>query len=172
MKKMSIIILIVRFSPGLLFLCLGIIFTKIGIVDTHLALILSHLLINLPFIVWVMIPYFETIPKELDEAARVEGCSTFRLFLSVILPLARPGVITTALLSIIFSWNNFVFSLVLAGGKTATLPLALFSFITYVSIDWGALMAASVVITLPILIISLVTQKYIIQGLTAGAVKG
>jgi multiple sugar transport system permease protein len=119
-----------------------------------------------------MIPYFETIPKELDEAARVEGCSTFRLFLSVILPLARPGVITTALLSIIFSWNNFVFSLVLAGGKTATLPLALFSFITYVSIDWGALMAASVVITLPILIISLVTQKYIIQGLTAGAVKG
>ena len=173
MKKMSIIILIVRFFPGIAFLMPWyIIFTKIGIVDTHLALILSHLLINLPFIVWVMIPYFETIPKELDEAARVEGCSTYRLFLSVILPLARPGVITTALLSVIFSWNNFVFSLVLAGGKTATLPLALFSFITYVSIDWGALMAASVVITLPILIISLITQKYIIQGLTAGAVKG
>lgn len=173
MKKTSLIILIVRFFPGIAFLLPWyLIFTRIGIVDTHLALMLSHLLINLPFIVWVMIPYFESLPKELDEAARVEGCSTLKLFIKIILPLAGPGIITTILLSVIFSWNNFMFSLVLAGGKTQTLPLALFSFITYASIDWGALMAASVVITLPILLISLLTQKYIIQGLTAGAVKG
>ena len=173
MKKTSIIILIVRFFPGIAFLMPWyIIFSRTGIVDTHLALILSHLLINLPFVVWVMIPYFESIPKELDEAAKVEGCSIFGVFSKIILPLAGPGIITTMIMSIIFSWNNFVFSLVLAGGKTATLPLALYSFITYASIDWGALMAASVVITLPILLISLVTQKYIIQGLTAGAVKG
>lgn len=173
MKVTSLTILVVRFFPGIAFLLPWyIIFTKLGISDTHLALILSHLLINLPFIVWVMIPYFENIPHEIDEAARVDGCSTARAFVSVILPLTGPGIVTTSLLAFIFSWNNFVFSLVLAGGKTKTLPLALFSFITYASIDWGALMAASVMITLPILIISLLTQKYIIQGLTAGAVKG
>ena len=173
MKMASIVIIGVRFFPGIAFLLPWyIIFTKLGISDTHLALVLSHLLINLPFIVWVMIPYFEAIPRQLDEAAKVEGCSTWRLFVSVILPLTGPGVITTSLLAFIFSWNNFVFSLVLAGGKTQTLSLALFSFVTYASIDWGAMMAASVLITLPILIMSLLTQKYIIQGLTAGAVKG
>jgi multiple sugar transport system permease protein len=173
MKKASIAILVVRFFPGIAFLLPWyIIFTKTGISDTHMALILSHLLINLPFIVWVMIPYFETIPKELDEAARVEGSSTLRLFITIIMPLTKPGVITTSLLAFIFSWNNFVFSLVLAGGKTKTLSLALFSFITYASIDWGALMGASVLITLPIMIMSMLTQKYIITGLTAGAVKG
>ena len=173
MKMASLVIIGVRFFPGIAFLLPWyVIFTKLGISDTHIALILSHLLINLPFIVWVMIPYFETIPRQLDEAARVEGCGTWRLFISIILPLTGPGVITTSLLAFIFSWNNFVFSLVLAGGKTQTLALALFSFVTYASINWGAMMAASVLITLPVLVMSLLTQKYIIQGLTAGAVKG
>ncbi|HJB37869.1 MAG TPA: carbohydrate ABC transporter permease, partial [Candidatus Acutalibacter ornithocaccae] len=142
------------------------------ITDTYLALILSHLLINVPFIVWVMIPYFESIPVELDEAAKVDGCRTLSAFLRVILPLTGPGLITTSLLSIIFSWNNFLFSLILAGGNTRTVPLALLSFVSYASVDWGAMMAAAVVITLPILVISLLAQKYIIAGLTAGAVKG
>lgn len=172
-RKTSVVILVVRFIPGIAFLLPWyIIFSRLGIADTHLALILSHLLINLPFIVWVMIPYFEALPKELDEAAKVDGAYTWQLFIKIILPLTAPGVITTSLLAFIFSWNNFVFSLVLAGGKTKTLSLALFSFITYASIDWGALMAASVMITLPILLLSLMTQKYIIKGLTAGAVKG
>ena len=173
MQKISLVILVVRFIPSLSFLLPWyIFFTLLGISDTHLALILSHLLINLPFIVWVMIPFFESIPRELDEAARVDGCYTWRTFISIILPLSGPGIVTTSLLAFIFSWNNFVFSLVLAGGRTKTLSLALFSFITYASIDWGALMAAAEVITLPVLLISLLTQRYIIQGLTAGAVKG
>ena len=169
----SNIILIVRFFPGIAFMLPWyIIFSKIGITDTYLALILSHLLINVPFIVWVMIPYFESIPVELDEAAKVDGCRTLSAFLRVILPLTGPGLITTSLLSIIFSWNNFLFSLILAGGNTRTVPLALLSFVSYASVDRGAMMAAAVVITLPILVISLLAQKYIIAGLTAGAVKG
>ena len=169
----SNIILIVRFFPGIAFMLPWyIIFSKIGITDTYLALILSHLLINVPFIVWVMIPYFESIPVELDEAAKVDGCRTLSAFLRVILPLTGPGLITTSLLSIIFSWNNFLFSLILAGGNTRTVPLALLSFVSYASVDWGAMMAAAVVLTLPILVISLLAQKYIIAGLTAGAVKG
>lgn len=172
-KRTEAVILIVRFFPGIAFMLPWyIIFSRIGITDTHLALILSHLLINVPFIVWVMIPYFEGISPELDEAAKVDGCNTFTAFMRVILPLTGPGLITTSLLSIIFSWNNFLFSLILAGGKAKTVPLALLSFVSYASVDWGAMMAAAVVITLPILVISLLAQKYIIAGLTAGAVKG
>lgn len=172
-NRTSMVILIVRFFPGITFMLPWyIIFSRIGITDTYLALILSHLLINVPFIVWVMIPYFESIPRELEEAAKVDGCRTFSAFLRIILPLTGPGLITTSLLSCIFSWNNFLFSLILAGGNTKTVPLALLSFVTYASVDWGAMMAAAVVITLPILVISLLAQRYIIAGLTAGAVKG
>ena len=173
MNKLSTMVLIVRFFPGIAFLLPWyMIFEKIGISDTHLALILSHLLINLPFIVWVMIPAFESLPADLEEAAKIDGCYTFQAFIRIMLPLAKPGIVTASLLSVIFSWNNFMFSFVLAGGKTKTLPLALLSFISYASIDWGALMAAAVTITLPILIASIVLQKHIIAGLTAGAVKG
>lgn len=172
-KRTEAVILIVRFFPGIAFMLPWyIVFSRIGITDTHLALILSHLLINVPFIVWVMIPYFEGLPVELDEAAKVDGCRTFTAFRKIVLPLTGPGVITTTLLSIIFSWNNFLFSLILAGGRAKTVPLALLSFVSYASVDWGAMMAAAVVITLPVLVISLLAQKYIIAGLTAGAVKG
>lgn len=171
--KTSLVILLVRFFPAIAFMLPWyIIFSRLGITDTHLALILSHLLINVPFIVWVMIPYFESIPRELEEAALLDGCRTFSAFRRIILPLTGPGLITTSLLSAIFSWNNFMFSLILSGGNTKTVPLALLSFVSYASVDWGAMMAAAVVITLPILAISLIAQKYIIAGLTAGAVKG
>lgn len=171
--KTSLLILVVRFFPGIAFMLPWyIIFSKLGITDSYLALILSHMLINVPFIVWVMIPYFESIPRELEDAAKMDGCRTMTAFLRVVLPLTGPGLITTSLLSAIFSWNNFLFSLILAGGNTRTVPLALLSFVSYASIDWGAMMAAAVVITLPILVISLFAQKYIIAGLTAGAVKG
>ena len=172
-KRTENTILVVRFFPGIAFMLPWyIIFSRLGITDTHIGLILSHLLINVPFIVWVMIPYFEGISVEIDEAAKVDGCRTVTAFLKVILPLTGPGLITTSLLSIIFSWNNFLFSLILAGGKAKTVPLALLSFVSYASVDWGAMMAAAVVITLPILVIALLAQKYIIAGLTAGAVKG
>ena len=172
-KRTENTILVVRFFPGIAFMLPWyIIFSRLGITDTHIGLILSHLLINVPFIVWVMIPYVEGISVEIDEAAKVDGCRTVTAFLKVILPLTGPGLITTSLLSIIFSWNNFLFSLILAGGKAKTVPLALLSFVSYASVDWGAMMAAAVVITLPILVIALLAQKYIIAGLTAGAVKG
>jgi multiple sugar transport system permease protein len=119
-----------------------------------------------------MVPFFESMPLELEDAARVDGCPTLKIFSKIALPLASPGIITGSLLSFVFSWNNFVFSMVLCGGRTKTLPLAVFNFVSYALIDWGALMAATVIITLPVLAIAFVTQRYIIQGLTAGAVKG
>jgi multiple sugar transport system permease protein len=173
MKKANVIIVITRIIPGLSFLVPWfIMFTNLGLVDTHLSLVLTHMLVGLPLIVWVMIPFFESLPKELEESGLVDGCNNYQAFLMIVMPLTGPGVITSVLLSFIYSWNNFMFALILAGYNTKTLPVAIFNFIEYAQINWGGLMAASVVITLPIIAISLMLQKYIIKGLTAGAVKG
>src|SRR5581483_525339 len=170
---LAIAILMGRMVPGITFLIPWfILFRQLHMVDTYAALILSHMLVGLPFIVWVMVPFFEAIPTELDEAARVDGCSLMRTFTRVILPLSGPGIISASMLAFIYSWNNFMFSIVLATERTKTLPVAIYNFISYAQIDWGGLMAAAVVITLPILILALATQRFIVRGLTAGALKG
>ncbi|MGE5262032.1 MAG: carbohydrate ABC transporter permease [Acidobacteriota bacterium] len=166
-------ILIARIVPGITFLIpLFILFRQLQMIDTYQSLILAHMLVGLPFIVWVMVPFFESIPQELEEAARVDGASILQAFIRIILPISGPGIVTGAILSFVFSWNNFMFSIVLATNKTKTVPVAIFNFISYAQIDWGGLMAAAVTITLPVLILALVTQRYVIRGLTAGAVKG
>lgn len=167
------VILIIRIIPGISFLVPWyIFFMNINLIGTYTSLIVVHMLIALPLIIWIMIPYFESLPKELEQAAWVDGCSKIGTFLRIILPLSSPGVLTASLLAFIFSWNNFIFALVLCTHATRTLPTAVFKFISYTEINWGGLMAAAVVITVPILLISLMLQKYIIKGLTAGAVKG
>lgn len=102
----------------------------------------------------------------------VDGSTRSGAFLRVLLPLTGPGILTSSILSFVFSWNNFMFAVVLTGARTRTLPIAVFNFLSYSEINWGGLMAAAVVITVPILVIALVAQRYIIAGLTAGAVKG
>ncbi len=172
-KKISMVILISRMVPGITFLLpLYIMFRSLNMVDTYSSLILAHMLVGLPFIVWIMVPFFESIPSELVEAAIVDGASSLRTFIRIILPLSVPGIVTASILSFTFSWNNFMFSIVLASNKTRTVPVAIYNFISYASIDWGGLMAAATVITLPILILAIVTQRYVIRGMTAGAVKG
>ena len=166
-------ILIARIVPGITFLIpLFILFRQLQMIDTYQSLILAHMLVGLPFIVWVMVPFFEAIPRELEEAARVDGASLLATFVQVVLPISVPGIVTSAILVFVFSWNNFMFSIVLATNKTKTVPVAIFNFISYAQIDWGGLMAAATIITLPVLLLALVTQRYVVRGLTAGAVKG
>ena len=173
MYKTSLVILVVRMIPGITFLVPWyMLFLKMGLTNTFTALIMSHLLIALPFIIWVMVPFFDNIPRTLEEASWVDGCPHWLSFFRIVLPISVPGIMTSALLSFIFSWNNFMFSLVLTGAKTTTLPIAIYGFVGYAAVDWGGLMAAAVFITLPIIVLSLLMQKYIISGLTAGAVKG
>jgi multiple sugar transport system permease protein len=148
------------------------IFSRLKMVDTMGAVILAHMLVTMPFIVWVMIPFFEGIPGDLIEAARVDGCTEQYAFLRVVLPISGPGIITGSILAFVFSWNNFMFSAILTGVHTKTLPVAIMSFLAYSEINWGGLMAAAVLITVPVLILAMATQKYIVRGLTAGAVKG
>jgi len=170
---LALAILMARIVPGITFLIpLFILFRTLGLVDTYLSLILTHLLVGMPFIVWVMVPFFEAIPLSLEEAARVDGASMLQVVLRIVLPISGPGIVTGAILAFVFSWNNFMFSIVLATNRTKTLPVAVYNFISYAQIDWGGLMAAAVVITLPVLILALLTQRYVVKGLTAGAVKG
>ncbi len=172
-RLFGVIILVARIVPGITFLIpLYIIYRQLGLIDTYLSLILSHALVTLPFIVWVMVPFFEAIPHELEEAARVDGASILQTFVQIVLPISGPGIVTSSILAFVFSWNNFMFSIVLATNKTKTVPVAIYNFISYAQIDWGGLMAAAVLITLPVLILALITQRYIVAGLTAGAVKG
>jgi multiple sugar transport system permease protein len=173
MGKLGVLILLSRIIPAIsLLIPFFMIFSKLQLIDTYFSLILSHMLIGLPFTVWIMISFFESIPHEIEEAGLIDGCSRHMVFIRIVLPISGPGVITASLLSMIFSWNNFMFSVVLAGENTKTLPIAIFNFMSYSAIDWGGLMAASCIITLPMLLIALVAQRYIVSGLSAGAVKG
>lgn len=173
LQKLGLVILVARIIPGITFLIPWfILFSKINLVDTYTALILSHMLVGLPFIIWIMISFFEALPTEIEEAGLIDGCNHHQVFLRIIMPISGPGIITSSLLSFIFSWNNFMFSIILAGDKTKTLPIAVFNFMSYSEINWGALMAAACIITLPVLIIALLAQRYVVSGLAAGAVKG
>ncbi len=170
---LSLTILVARIVPGITFLIPWfILFSRLRLVDTYTSIILSHMLVGMPFIIWIMVPFFEALPKELEEASMVDGTTRQGAFFRVLLPLTGPGVLTSSILSFVFSWNNFMFAVVLTGARTRTLPIAIFNFLSYSEINWGGLMAAAVIITVPILIVALIAQKYIVQGLTAGAVKG
>jgi multiple sugar transport system permease protein len=172
-KHLLMMILLARLMPGMSFLMPWyIIFSRLHLMDSYLALILSHMLITLPVVVWIMSAYFESIPIEMEESAMVDGATRQRAFISIILPLSMPGVVTATTLSFIFSWNNFMFSQVLSQERTRTLPIAVYNFMSYASIDWGGIMAAAVAIILPAIILTMAFQKYVVKGLTAGAVKG
>jgi len=170
---LGVVLLAARIVPGITFLVPWyILFSRAGLNGSYTALILSHMIVSMPFIVWVMVPFFEGLPLEVEESARIDGASLLGTFVRIALPLAVPAIMTATIMSFIFSWNNFMFSLVLSGDDTRTLPVAIFNFITYASVDWGGLMAAAVLITLPVLIITIFMQRYVVSGLTAGAIKG
>ena len=172
-KKLAVFILLARLMPGISFLMPWyIIFSRLNLMDSYVALILSHMLIALPIVVWIMSTYFSTIPREMEESAMVDGATRQYAFFAIILPLSGPGIITATTLSFIFSWNNFMFSQVLSMEKTKTLPIAVYNFVSYAEVDWGGVMAAAVAIMAPAIILTMIFQKYVVKGLTMGAVKG
>jgi len=173
MDRSAGMLLVARIIPGVsLLVPWYFLFSRMGVVGGYFPLIVSHMFVSMPLIAWIMLSFFDGVPIDLEEAGRVDGLTPIGVFLRIALPLATPGIATASILAFIFSWNNFLFALVLSGEATRTLPVAIFNFIAYSSIDWGGLMAASVVITFPVMIIALFTQKYIVSGLTAGATKG
>jgi len=169
----ALFVLIARMTPALSYLIPWfILFRFLELNNTLLALIITHLVIGLPLTVWIMMGFFEGLHPEIEEAARVDGCSVWQVFQLVSLPLARPGIVVAAILSFIFSWNNFIFAVVLAGRETRTLPVAVFSVLTFEQLAWGNLAAAALIVTVPVLLITIFVQRQIVVGITAGAVKG
>ena len=172
-RGMAILILIARITPGLSYLIpLFLLFQWVGLIGSLVPLAITHLVLTVPIVVWVMIGFFEGLPGELEEAALVDGATIWQAFYYVALPLARPGIVVATILAFIFSWNNFIFGVVLAGRETRTLPVAVYNFLSFEHISWGPLAAAALVVTAPVLILTLLMQKEIVAGLTAGGVKG
>jgi len=171
--RAAMLILVARITPGLSYLIpLFLLFQWLGLIGTLTPLVITHLVITVPIVVWIMIGFFEGLPAELEEAALVDGATIWQAFRHVAMPLARPGIMVAMILSFIFSWNNFIFGVVLAGRSTRTLPVAVYNVLTFEQISWGPLAAAALVVTAPVLLLTLLMQREIVAGLTTGGVKG
>lgn len=157
---------------------LGALFTMVrglGIYNTPWALILTYMTFALPFTVWVLSNFFRSLPAELEQAAYVDGATTFQTFYLILLPLTAPGLVTTGLLTFIAAWNEFLYALTFTltpNARTVPPAIALFSGAQEFEIPWGDIMAAAVVVTVPLVLLVLFFQQRLVEGLTAGAVKG
>jgi trehalose/maltose transport system permease protein len=150
---------------------------RLGLYNNLLALVITYLVFTLPFTIWVLTSFFQSLPKELEEAAYVDGCTPLQTLYKVMLPLIAPGMVTTGLLAFIAAWNEFLFAVSFTQTPDKrTVPLAIFQFATTTTggyeIPWGQIMAATVIVTIPLIFLTLIFQNRIISGLTAGAVKG
>jgi multiple sugar transport system permease protein len=146
--------------------------TNIGWLDSYRMLVVVYLALGLPLVIWVLFGYFRTIPKSLDEAARIDGAKPMRIFFRIILPISLPAVVTTGLLCFIAAWNEFMFALAFTSDiNHQTVPVGIANFTGVHYVPWGDIAAASVVVTLPLVILVLFFQQQIINGLTGGALK-
>lgn len=170
----SIMLLILQMFPAVLILIpLFTIYKKIGLINTPYSVILSYTALFLPFSTWMLKGFFDTIPFEIEESAMIDGCSQFASFCRVIVPLSLPGIATVAIFAFINCWNEYMLaSIFLREDSIQTLTVGLQKFIQQFDSDWAALMAASTIATIPTIFFLIFAQKYIVQGLTAGAVKG
>lgn len=146
---------------------------NLGWVNTYQGLIGPYLVFSLPFAIWLMTAFFRQLPRELEEAAKVDGCNPIQAMVLVMMPLATPAFVTIGLLGFIAAWNEFLFALLFTvTDATRTVPVAIVFFSGYHSVPWGSIMAASVLVTIPLIILVLIFQGRIVAGLTAGAIKG
>lgn len=161
-----------RFVPFIAFVIpLYLLYQRVGLYNTHIGLIFAYQLISLPFTIWMLRSFFMEIPTEIQEAAKIDGCSWLGVLTRVILPLSAPGIAVTVILGFMFCWNAFNYPLMLAGRQTFPVTVGAIQFISYEQVLWGQMAAATIVAALPQLLLSLMVQKYIVRGLTMGAVR-
>jgi multiple sugar transport system permease protein len=172
-EEISNFILSTRMLPAIVIITPFVqVYNAIGIIDTLAGVIIAHILIVIAIIVWVMRSFFAGLPRELEEAAFIDGASPWRTFYRIVLPTAAPGLVTVALLGFIFSWNDFFFAFTLTSFEAKTLPVYMATeFVGFLAVDWGRLSAAGILATLPIMILVVALQKYVVKGLSLGAVK-
>jgi len=145
----------------------------LGLVNTRLGLVIAYAAFNIPFVVWMMRGFFVEVPKDLEEVAMVDGCSRMRAFLRISLPLVVPGIVATAIFTIILSWQEFLFALILTQtASSATLPILVSSQVTQYQILWGQMSAAGTITMVPVLVFAFAVQRYLVRGMSFGAIKG
>jgi multiple sugar transport system permease protein len=168
------LILAISFFPAVAIIApLFIQYTQLGIIDTYASVIITDTVFALPLTIWLLVAFFRELPVDLEDAARVDGATTLQAFRKVIVPLAAPGVFTTAILTFIYAWNEFLFAnTFLFDESTQPVTVVIPNFATIYTVDYGAQAAASVIVTVPLVIMVLIFQRRIVSGLTAGAVKG
>ncbi len=170
---MMLWVLAVRMVPGLAYIIpVFVIYQRLGLLDTRLGLILIYTVFNLALVVWSMQAFFDEVPRSLEESAYVDGASILRGFLQIVLPLSAPGLVATAVLCFLFSWNEFLLALVLSRFEARTAPVGITNFMAYEGIEWGRVAAGSVFVLIPVLLFTAVMRKYLVRGLLGGALKG
>lgn len=148
------------------------IMTQVGLVNTLIGLVVTYITLTVPVCSWMMLGYFDNIPKEIDQAAAIDGCSPFRTFYQIILPLIVPGIVATAIYAFVMGWNEYMFAVILMSSENLkTIPVGVGQLVTQNKIEWNDMMAASLVATVPVSIIFIFLQKYMVSGMTAGSVK-
>ena len=161
-----------RVAPAIIFsLPIFFLTVSIGVRDSHLVMIAVYSVMNLPIAILLLLTFFDDLPGEIRDAALVDGCTEWQCFTRVMAPLASGGLTATAILTLLFSWNEFLLALVLTGQNTQTLPVAITNFLTFQGTDWGSMSAAGTVIMLPMLILGVAVQKYLVRGMTLGGIK-
>jgi multiple sugar transport system permease protein len=171
-ENLSFWMLSVRMMPPVAAIIpIYIIMKTVHLLDTPWALVIIYLTFNLPFVVWMMKGFFEDIPREIEESALIDGCSETAVFRRIALPLVAPGLAATAIIVFIFSWNEFLFALILTGTKAVTLPVGIISFMKETGINWGYMTAGGIMALLPVIVFTVLVQKHLVKGLTMGALK-
>jgi multiple sugar transport system permease protein len=169
----SLWMLSTRMAPPIAFgIPFFLIYKHAGLIDTLHGLVVIYLTFNLSLVIWMMRTFFDGLPVSLEEAAYIDGAGILQTFLKVTLPLSTPGLATTAIFSFLLSWNDFFYALILARSDALTSPVAIVNFMTYESWEYGKISAGGTLIMLPVVVFSLLVRKYLVRGLTAGAVKG
>jgi multiple sugar transport system permease protein len=172
-KHLAFWIISTRMAPiAAVILPLFIGFTFLHLINTVWGLVVAYLSFNLPFAIWIMNAFFEDLPAGIEEAARVDGATSFQTFWRIALPMTAPGIVTTAILCLVFSWNDYAFAVTFAGPGSQTLPVAASQLITQTGVDWGQLTAIGTVVALPMVLVGLAVRRYLVRGLTLGAVTG
>jgi multiple sugar transport system permease protein len=170
---LGLAILLARMAPPIAFtIPFFLAYRYVGLLDTRSGLILIYMTFNLPLVIWMMQPFFDAVPTSLEEAALMDGAGFPTVFLEIVMPMATAGIAATAILCFLYAWNDFFFALILTRTDARTAPVAVVNFMNYEGWEWGKIAAGGSLVMAPVLLFSLMVRRYLVSGLTAGAVKG
>jgi multiple sugar transport system permease protein len=171
--QLSLLILASRMAPPIAFtIPYFLVYRHLGLIDTVTGLVIIYLTFNLSLVIWLMRSFFDATPRSLEEAAWIDGAGLWQGFYKIVLPLSGPGLAATAILCFLYSWNDFFFALILTRTEAMTAPVAVVNFMNYEGWEWGKIAAGGTMVMLPVLFFSILVRRFLVHGLTAGALKG